>query len=432
MVDQPLQYALSDPRDRFRSRPISVLTWVGTTIAYLFAGMLLVALCTGVLMLMFGAGAPRLAIVGILLLAAVTAGCARSARRQRGFRILAYIEQAVRANLPLPQMIRAAAESERSVIRSRLQQLEYQLLDGASLSAALTHAVPEATDKAIALIHSAERSGNLAQTLHQIINEHRQLTPNRVFDSSFHRVYTLFVFAMVGLVTWMLMIFVMPKFQAIMRDFRIPLPAATQLLLRWGLSVTTVLGIMGLIALVSMLVQVGRDTFSPSLRITNPLKDLIDLAIWPLPMLGRMQRDRGLADVCGMLAAATRVGRPIQLAIVESAQPHLNSVLRGRLLNWAERINAGEPLDAAARAAWLPGLLAGTLATARSSANLPAAFEFLARYYGGQFSRTWTIIRNSILPAIALLMGLLVLGIALSLFMPIISLIEAIVPKGRL
>lgn len=428
-----LNYALRDPQDKYRTGPLALLNFAGSMIVFLLGGVLVLVICTAILMLLFGLGVPRFAIVGILLLATVTAGCARATRKQRGYRVLAYVEQSVRANLPLPPMIRAAAESERGAIRRRLEQLEYHLVDGAMLSDALARAVPETTDKTIALIHSAERNGNLSSVLHQIVDDYRAQTPNVIFNLSFQKVYAVSLFGIVGLVTWAVMIFVMPKFKAIAHDFGMNLPPVTIWLLEWGVSVVSVIAILGFFLALLLLIQVGRDTFSPRLRIGNPLRDLLDMILWPMPLVGAMQRDRGLTDVCRVLAAATRVGRPLPAAIVEAAQPHLNSILRGRLLRWAEGIANGAEISYAARAAKLPGLFTGTLASARGSENLPAAFDFLARCYHTRFSRAMILIQNSFLPLMAVSMGLLVMFIALSIFMPMIGMLNSIAaPRGSL
>src|SRR4051812_16695211 len=96
---------------------------------------------------MFGAGvvmgvvfAPvvgYIAAIAIIGLLPIAVKLATVIRRRRAAMALQYLEQAVRLNLPLPRMIRAAQQSESGALALRLAQLRQLVEEGYPLSAAL-------------------------------------------------------------------------------------------------------------------------------------------------------------------------------------------------------------------------------------------------------------------------------------------------------
>src|SRR5690348_8233388 len=90
---------------------------------------------------------------------------ARMIRRRRAAMTLAYLEQAVRLNLPISRMLRAAQQSEKGTLHVRLAALRDLIDSGYPIGVALESAVPEVPDRETALIESAERVGRLPQSL---------------------------------------------------------------------------------------------------------------------------------------------------------------------------------------------------------------------------------------------------------------------------
>src|SRR5205085_2058619 len=152
----------------------------------------------------------------------------------RGMVVLTYLNQAARLNLPLARMLDAAQVSETPRTGKRLRRLRDLLEDGAPLDAALASATPEVSPRIVGLIGAAERSGRLPQALARTVDESNPTSADDDAQTrdAFTRWYPAMMTLGVVLMVSFILIFVMPKFEDIYKDFGLRLPPATQSLLR--------------------------------------------------------------------------------------------------------------------------------------------------------------------------------------------------------
>src|SRR5687768_710742 len=162
-------------------------------------------LAAGVLLFGFGVAvglvaAPALGyIAAILMLGAMPliVRVAQTLRRRRAIAAIAYLEQAVRLNLPLSRMLYAAQRSERGPLVKRLGAFRQLLEDGYPIGAALEAGVPEVAEREAAMIEASERVGRLPHTLRKIVAEQANDAARRqIQDVTFYRTYP-FVMAVV-------------------------------------------------------------------------------------------------------------------------------------------------------------------------------------------------------------------------------------------
>jgi type IV pilus assembly protein PilC len=352
-------------------------------------------------------------------------------RRRRATAILGYLEQAVRLNLPLVPMLDAASRSESRVLARRLAELADVLRAGVPLSVALVH-VPELPLRATALLATAERTGSLAAAFRRLLHEDGQLHRDRslgngIFVSAYMSSYPIMAIAVLAVVV----IYVMPRLERILLDFKLPLPQVTQ----WLIALTSgywLLLMAGIIALICVL-WIGSklwDLFVPR-SIVGPFR-VLQLLAWWTPLLGRAIRDRGLGDVFRVLADSARAGLPLPLALLEAGSLRLNCAQGMQIQSWREGVEQGLSMSEAARRAGLPPLAVGLMSSAQAGAGSHEAFEFLSTYYAGRFSRCAILLRSALIPVMTLLFGAIVLFIAASIFTPIIRLTELLAGIERM
>jgi type II secretory pathway component PulF len=355
------------------------------------------------------------------------AGMSTRVRRHRAAMILSYLEQAVRLNLPLPGMLNAARQSEETTTADRLRRLTELLEKGASLETALRHSTPEVSTRVASLVGAAERTGQLPRTLARVVDE-MQERPEEIQRSAFGRWYPLLMtLGLLGIGS-MLMVFVVPKMQAIFNDYGLRLPWATRLLIGMSngvgevrfLGIPVALGVvvgLAIVVLGGMFEEIWTPT-RPRLRIA-----WLDRLAWWLPVWHNLALHRGLADVCETLAGALKAGQPLPRAVEEAATLRINDVLRDRLQLWQGGIERGLPTDQAAREARLPSLFCGMIGG--RTGDLPLhAVEFLASYYRSRFSRSRELLRAAAIPAMALFFGAFVLFIVAGMFTPLLHMMD--------
>jgi type IV pilus assembly protein PilC len=222
----------------------------------------------------------------------------------------------------------------------------------------------------------------------------------------------------------MVMIFVIPKYETIFKDFGLKLPAVTQL----TLDVARVFGPIILAAVsAAVLIWTGLSLwqmFHPQRLGVLVGRGVRDRIVWATPVAHGIARDRGLADAFDLISGAVRSGLPIERALDEAAQLNINSVLRERFERWSQGMAGGATLADAARAAPMPPLVTGMLVGVRGTEAAGEVFAFLARYYHTRYSRTAALAAGAAVPVTVFFFAALVTVVALSLFTPIISLIN--------
>ena len=131
-------------------------------------------------------------------------------------------------------------------------------------------------------------------------------------------------------------------------------------------------------------------------------------------------------------ADAIESGRPIESSLLEASHVCGNSRVRSQIDEWVSAMSQGAAIPDAARHAGLPRLVSGMLSTAIKTPDLAQVLRFLGRYYSTRFSRAIALLEASMVPIVAISMGFLVCWVALSIFAPMISLIQTVsLPMSR-
>jgi type II secretory pathway component PulF len=321
--------------------------------------------------------------------------------RQRAMVVLSYVEQAVRLNLPLTKLLAAAEVSEPRWIARRIIRLRERLDAGSSISDALRFAIPGTPPRALALLQAAERMGRVGPELTRLLREEQNRQSTGLSERAFLRSYPVAMILVVVFIVSIIMVFVMPKYMLIFRDFRVTLPPLTLLLVRLTSDPIQLL----LFAFAGVIVALAAQQLRRHLRWSGPF--------------GFFTASRDLADVCHVLYTESDAGVPLPTAIRAAADLSISTSLEQKLLNWASAIEAGQRPADAARAAQLPDLVAGLTTSTEG-------FDFLSRYYAGKFSRAMILIRAAGVPVITLCFGVIVAIVALALFLPMIKLIGSV------
>src|SRR5688572_23773947 len=268
----------------------------------------------------------------LVLLLPVAVQSVRAVRRRRGLTALSYVEQAVRLNLPLPQMMDAARRSEGGALRRRLFELRELLEAGYPVGEALAEGVPEVPRRAVTLTTVGERLGRLPQALARLVDEQRREADRPDTSAhTFHRSYPLLMSMFFITILAMIAVFVIPRYEAIFRDFGATMPPLTRV-------VTNLAREFGppllLLAVGLTLMYVGRalwEAVHPAQLDFGADLGLVDRALWYLPGAAGLVRDRALADVFHVLTDAFDVATPAPRALREASALRVNRVLRERM-----------------------------------------------------------------------------------------------------
>jgi type II secretory pathway component PulF len=287
--------------------------------------------------------------------------------------------------------------------------------------------VPEISTRTIAAVHASEGVGRLREGLHRLLDEERAAAARTTGRVDVYRTYPLLMILATTAMISLIAIFVMPKFEQIFKDFGLRLPPITINTIRIAGQLSPVVLILSAIVLIVWIGGLTWEAAHPrSLRDALSV-GLFDRLRWYLPVSHGMQRDEGLAEVCALMADGLSAGMPAGAALAEASRLRINAVLRCRVQDWSARVDTGEAVASSAAAAGLPKLVSSMLNTASGPDGARNVFQFLARYYRSRFSRAAMLVEASIVPVTVFVFAIIVACVALSLFLPMVSLIDVMI-----
>lgn len=352
------------------------------------------------------------------------------AHRHNSAIVLGYLEQAVRTNSPLPQMMQAAAAGEKLGVRRSLIRLAHALGGGMTIADALERGVGYVPRRWVGLLGAAERVGHLQLILGYVTEQtNRRLRPNDPNNSLPLGAIALEVAFLALAVAGALVIasLIAPQFAEMLNDYDTAMPAPTQWLIDLNVQTEVWLGVAGLLlwlVVIAGFVGLAPILFASSRHGGDKSEDR-RAAMFSWLTLGWWTRDRALADACLVIAASLDAGLPLHSAVREAASLRFNGVLRGRLLRWARGLEGGQGAPEAARHAGMHHAIVSLLGAAQASGNMPQTFRFLHRHFAHRFSRFVTMISGAAGPVCILLIGLVVGWIVLALMLPLSAMMEA-------
>jgi type IV pilus assembly protein PilC len=432
-MEPQLEYVHTLPSPRGLRRGGGVIPWL-TFGGSVFIWIIPFVVLTGILTIFGGVvGAPVLAA----LLVYVVYRFVMDGRRRSGMVIVDYLDLAVRLNLPLVPFLRAAERSESGARAVQIARVRSCLEAGEPLASALADA-RDVPDEVIARLESAEPLGQVRTALRKSAEVDRRAADEleETPDELLVRIYLVGVVFSLFAMTTFLLIFVVPKFKEIFRDFKTTLPPLTEAILRVSSLLTDDMGpvavliIVGLLGLALLFLSFcATRMFMPSFPMPD-FRRIIDWIAWRLPIAHSFQRDRAMAETCALLAAATRAGIPLPEATAQAVTLPVNAAFREQLDRFHGLLVAGRTPADAADAAGLPQLMSGLLAPTSTRAPDPELFTFLERYYRNRFSRARMALRGASVPVAVLLLGTVVGTTVVAMFLPLVKLISSVMPDG--
>lgn len=323
----------------------------------------------------------------------------------------------LRAGVPLLQafevMGRSGCDAAQAGLLNRLQQ---DVASGLGLADAMQRHPGWFDALYCNLVRVGEQSGTLDRQLEQLAGmlEQRQVLHKKVRKAMIYPLLLL----LTGLgVSAILLLEVIPRFERLFAGFDAQLPAFT----RWVIDLSVGLGRYAPLLLV-MGVVLGfavRQLY----RQHAPTRLWISRRVLGLPVFGKLLRQAALARFARSLATAYSAGVPLldalgTVARVSGGDLHQPAVLRlrqgmanGLGLNQAM---AAEPL--------FPPLLVQLTAIGESSGTLDQMLAKAASHYQDQVGQALEQLTSLLEPAIVLILGLLVGGLVVAMYLPIFQL----------
>ena len=324
--------------------------------------------------------------------------------------LLRELTQLARGNMPLAKGLTAAAQdAKQPSVRKAMLRVADGLAAGDSLPVALGRPRRLMPGYVIALAEIGERSGRLGDMLWVAL---------KLFESA-----SAFRTQMIGVLVYPLalltvslgiisgvMIFIVPKFEAMFEEMEIELPGATKLLCNASRGLA--------------------DSWPWFLIAAGSLALLASRWNWlryRLPLIGAMARDASAAMLASVLVPMLRAGLDIPDALHLAKESIRDRALARELERLVRRLVEGQTLSEAARRCHaLPRALRWLITNGEASGQLPEALEQARDLYLDRCDVQQDYLQAIVQPAATLLLASCVAIVCVGLMSPLVKLTGSI------
>jgi type IV pilus assembly protein PilC len=299
-----------------------------------------------------------------------------------------------------------------TVFRNTISRVYEDVLKGETFSSALRKEKKGFPDFFIAMIYVGELSGNLSLTLTKAADyyENSEKIKNETRASM---IYPIFLLLIVLFVVVVLIVVVIPQFKLVLDGLNAKLPAITlgviaisDFFVNYGLY------LLGAIAALFLSILV--------FNMTKTGKYCRDWTLWNLPLIGKIKRATLVSVFCDSFGIMLDSG----LTVIECMQaiPGIitNAYFNKKFKYATEEVNNGKRLSRALENTDLfPPMLIQMIQVGEKSSKLSDSFDSIGKYYETQQKNTIKKMSSLMEPAIILIMGVVILLIMLSVFLPL-------------
>lgn len=321
------------------------------------------------------------------------------------------------AGVPLVQTLRLLSSShEKSSMRELLSGICAEVESGTPLSQALKKHPRYFDDLYVDLVSAGEQSGALEQIYDRIATykEKAEALKSKIKKAL---MYPAAVMAVAIIVTTILLLFVVPQFEDIFKSFGAELPAFTQIVINLSRFLQH-----------SWYILFGSIIFSVFLfvrahRNSQKVRDETDKAMLKLPIVGKILHKACLARFSSTLATTFAAGIPLVEALVSAAGASGNALYRYAVLAVRNEVMAGMQMHIAMRTVEVfPDMVTQMVMIGEESGSIDDMLTKIAGIYSQQVDDAVDGLSSLIEPLIMVVLGVLVGGLVVAMYLPIFKL----------
>jgi type IV pilus assembly protein PilC len=324
----------------------------------------------------------------------------------------------VRAGLPILGSLQMLGKTQKNPhFAAQLDDVVTRVKTGESLSAAFEAQSGFPLMYTTTLL-AGERSGNLQEVLERYVNFQRvSLTFRKKLISSL--IYPVVLLALVtGLMTFMFTV-VIPQFAELYDQMGNKLPALTTDLLSFGKWMQH--SIVYIAVILAAAVFAGWRFY-----LTDRGRDVLDAIRVRFPVLGKIWLKYQVALFARTLSTLLTGGLPLVPSLETAARSISSRRVSKAVMSSITTVREGKDLaDSLTQTGVFPDLASDMIAVGEQTGALPAMLNSVADFYEEDVATALTAALALIEPAILIVMGIVVVFILISLYLPIFSMGQA-------
>ncbi len=326
----------------------------------------------------------------------------------------------VAAGLSLLKALTILAEqTENKKLARTLNIVRTQVEAGSSLSEALSKHGAVFPPLMIHLVKAGETGGFLDQALESVADTfEKDVKLRSTIKSAMTYPVVVLVMAIVAMIG--MVVFIVPVFKNMFADLGGELPLPTQILVTLSENSYWILPII-IVLVVAAAVWWRKNKNEPGVRArVDPLK-------LKIPVFGRLFQKVAIARVTRNLGTMTRSGVPILQSLAIVGATSNNWVIENAMQDVQESVRVGRSLAGPlAEHPVFPPMVVQMIAVGEDSGALEQMLGKIADFYDDEVQTTTEALTSLIEPLMIAVIGVLIGGIIVSLYLPMFSIYQTI------
>lgn len=327
----------------------------------------------------------------------------------------------MKAGVPLVQSFEIVAEGvDNPTLRDLIMSIREEVASGTSFASALEKHPKYFDDLFCNLVDSGEQSGALETMLDRIAT-YKEKTEAIKAKIKKALTYPIAVIVVAVVVTGILLVKVVPQFAETFSSFGADLPAFTLFVLHLSELVQEwwfIILVAGALAFYA---------FVEARRRSKAFSESIDKLTLKLPVFGDIVYNSIIARFSRTLATTFAAGVPLIDALESVAGATGNSVYEKAVLSVRDEVATGVPLNTSLRKSGIfPSMLLQMTAIGEESGALDEMLDKVASYYEEMVDNLVDSLTSLLEPMIMSVLGVLVGGLMIAMYLPIFQIGQVI------
>ena len=321
------------------------------------------------------------------------------------------------AGVPLVQSLELIAKSnEKASLRTLMTSIANDVSTGTPLSQALRTFPRNFDDLYCDLVEAGEQSGSL-DTIYDRISTYKEKSEALKSKIKKAMFYPAAVLVVAGVVTLLLLLFVIPQFQDIFAGFGAELPAFTLF----------VLGISDFVQSYWYIIIGGCFLavflFKRAHRSNEKVRNNTDKFVLKIPVIKTILNKAAVARFARTLSTTSAAGIPLVDALVSAAGASGNYVYRTAVNTMRSEVMGGMQINVAMKTtAAFPDMVSQMVMIGEESGDLDGMLSKVADIYEQQVDDAVDGLTSLLEPMIMVVLGVVVGGLIVAMYLPIFQL----------
>jgi type IV pilus assembly protein PilC len=318
------------------------------------------------------------------------------------------------AGVPLLRALSVVSEqTEHAKLKSLLAEVAREVEQGKSLSNALAER-KQFPLLMVSMVRAGEAGGFLDTALASIADSYEKESKLRAKIKS-AMTYPIAVLGIAVLAVIGMLLFIVPVFKNMFEGLGSQLPLPTQILVDLSNRMPIILPIL-------IVAGVGGSVWWRANKDKDSVRRIVHPVLLKLPIFGPLMAKVAISRFTRNLANMTTAGVPLLRALTIVGQSSGNWVLEQVAVRLAESVRNGGSLSAPlAQEKTFPGMVVQMVSVGEESGSIDTMLSRVADFYDTEIDATADALTSLIEPLLITVLGVVVGGMVVALYMPIFS-----------